>query len=178
MKTLLAHARRRASIPRYRRGLYLLLILLIALIDLAAMGKTSGSLVFYDVRSGKAAVETRAMPFFGTSEHRAARYVEEALLGSESVNLGRLFPKGTRLESLLIRDGVAFVNLSATAAVPAENEVDARRAIATLAAGLERNFRSIKEARVFIAGNEPYAVDLAGTEDFRASSKKTKDVDK
>ncbi len=178
MSALLAAFRRYASVARYRRGFYLLLLLLVALIDFAASGKTFATFVFYGVRNGKPSVEIRALPRFGKRELRAARYVEEALLGSESVSLGRLFPKGTQLESLLIRDGTAFVDLSAAAALPTETEADARRSLATLAAGLERNFRSIKSVRIFIAGHEPFASDFAETEAFSPASKKTKNVDK
>ncbi len=178
MSALFAAFRRYASVARYRRGFYLLLLLLVALIEFTASGKSLATFVFYTVRNGKASVETRSLPRYGKLELRAARYVEEALLGSGTVSLGRLFPKGTRLDSLLIRDGTAFVDLSAAAALPAEAEVDARRSIATLAAGLRRNFRSIKTVRIFIAGHEPFASDLSEKDDFSPSSKKTKIVDK
>ena len=177
MNAALIVFRRYASVARYRRAFYLFLLGSIALIDYLAMGSTSATFVFYNVRNGKAGVETRALPRKGTPEFRAARYVEEALLGSESVSLGRLFPKGTRLESFMIREGIAYLDLSATAALPAEMEVDARRSLAALAAGLERNFGSIKTVRIFIAGHEPYITELAETKDFSPSSKKTKNVD-
>ncbi len=178
MNAALIVFRRYASVARYRRAFYLLLIGLIAAVDYLAMGKSFATFVFYNVRSGRAAVEARPLERWGKPEIRAARYVEEALLGSEAVSLGRLFPKGTRLESFMIRDGIAYVDLSATAALPAETEVDARRSITTLATGLERNFKSIKTARIFIAGHEPFITELAGTEDFSPSPKKTKNVDK
>jgi hypothetical protein len=178
MSTFLIALRKYASVTRYRRAFYLCVLCLVALIDYIAAGRTFGTFVFYRVRSGAAFVETRSLPSWASLELRAARYVEEALLGPESVEAGRLFPKGTRLESLLIRDGVAYVDLSASAALPTETEIDARRSIATLASGLERNFGSIKKALVFISGHEPFAMDRAKEDEIPAAPKKTKSVDK
>jgi hypothetical protein len=159
MNAVLIVLKKYASIAGVRRAFYLFVLCLIALIDFIATGKTSKTFVFYGIRDGAAVVETRQLPRHGALELRATRYVEEALLGPSSVDFGRLFLKGSRLESLFIRDGVAYVNLSAEAALPGETEVDVRGSLATLTSGLLRNFRSIKKVRIFISGHEPFAFD-------------------
>jgi hypothetical protein len=178
MNAALLVFRKYASIVQFRRAFYLAVLCLVAFIDFVAGGKTMETFVFYRVRGGSPSVETRLLPRYAPLELRVARYVEEALLGPATVDLGRLFPKGTRLESSLIRDGIAYVDLSALAALPTETEVDARRPLATLASGLERNFASIKSARIFIAGHEPFVSEEGGKGDFPASPKKAKNVDK
>lgn len=178
MNAALLVFRKYASIAQFRRAFYLAILCLVAFIDFLAGGKTKETFVFYRVRGGSPAVESRLLPRYAPLELRAARYVEEALLGPDAVEMGRLFPKGTRLESLLIRKGIAYVDLSALAALPTETEKDARRSVSTLAAGLERNFTSIKSAQIFIAGHEPFAFEKGGESDFSASPKKVKNVDK
>jgi hypothetical protein len=99
--------------------------------------------------------------------------VEEALLGPVSPNSLPLFPRETRLLSLLYRDGVVYVNLSESAVLPLPEspllpegspvqgallqggEVFVN--METLYSGIKRNFSFVRDLRFFIAGRAAYA---------------------
>jgi hypothetical protein len=82
--------------------------------------------------------------------------VEEALLGPVSLDSVPLFPRGTRLESLLYRDGVVYADLTESAVVPDPEGVDAVTGLNTLYGGIRRNFSYVKDVRLFIGGHETY----------------------
>ena len=165
----------------------LLLVLLailaaVALIEFFVLGLARRTFVFYAIDSGNAVVEERMLKVsrgnqvsrgnrgFGRNRafHSSARevditrYVEEALLGPFSPNSLPLFPKETRLLSLLYRDGVVYVDLSEDAALPPlEGAPVPDRAVfmnmETLYQGIKRNFSFVRDVRFFIAGKAAYA---------------------
>jgi hypothetical protein len=88
--------------------------------------------------------------------------VEEALLGPISANSLPLFPRETRLLSLLYRDGVVYVDLSEDAVLaPMEGAFlsggEVFTSMETLYQGIKRNFSFVKDVRFFIAGKAAYA---------------------
>jgi len=141
-----------------------------ALIEFLVLGLARKTFVFYAIDSGKAFVEERMLrkPVSGgsmrpsTREVQITRYVEEALLGPVSANSLPLFPKETRLLSLLYRDGVVYVDLSEDAALPPLEGASLPgggvfTSMETLYQGIKRNFSFIKDVRFFIAGKAAYA---------------------
>jgi hypothetical protein len=88
--------------------------------------------------------------------------VEEALLGPSSPYSLPLFPRETRLVSLLYRNGVVYADLSEEAVLPpveggpvAGGEVFTN--METLYHGIKRNFSFVRDVRFFIAGKAAYA---------------------
>jgi len=159
-----------------KRKLLLVLLAILAaaaLIEFFVLGLARRTFVFYAIDSGNAVVEERNLkasrgqaPNGGqrssTREVDITRYVEEALLGPISPNSLPLFPKETRLLSLLYRDGVVFVDLSEDAALPPlEGTPVTDRAVfvnmETLYQGIKRNFSFVRDVRFFIAGKAAYA---------------------
>jgi len=143
-----------------------------AFIEFLVLGLARKTFVFYAIDSGKESVEERALktgvnPVRPSSrELQITRYVEEALLGPASAGSLPLFPRETRLLSLLYRDGVVYVDLSEDAAMPlavglpfegpsAGGEVFT--GLVTLYQGIKRNFSFVKDVRFFIAGKAAYA---------------------
>ncbi|MFP3040367.1 GerMN domain-containing protein [Treponema primitia] len=102
-------------------------------------------------------VEDRMVSQTGSRENDISRYVEEALLGPVSLDSAPLFPKGTRLESLLYRDGVIYADLSDSAALAPLEGADVFTGLYTLYGGIKRNFSYVKDVRLFIAGHEVYS---------------------
>ncbi|MDR3303112.1 MAG: GerMN domain-containing protein [Treponema sp.] len=134
---------------------FLLALGALALLDFRAAGRIRRTFVFYTIREQTEVVEARMFPRIvdGLVEERDIhRYVEEALLGPVSPDLGLLFPRGTRLRSLLYRDGRVYVNLSESAVLPAALDVFQRLHI--LREGIDRNFSFVKEVKIFIEGHE------------------------
>jgi hypothetical protein len=77
-------------------------------------------------------------------------------LGPVSPELLLLFPRGTRLKSLLFRDGVVYADFSADAALPPEDGGNALDNFRTLYEGIKRNFSPVKDVRFFIDGNAAF----------------------
>jgi len=151
----------------------------VALIEFLVLGLARKTFVFYAIDSGKAFVEERALKASGSQasfgshassgrEVQITRYVEEALLGPVSANSLPLFPRETRLLSLLYRDGVVYVDLSEDAALPFSAGLppsesaslsgeEVFTSMETLYNGIKRNFSFVKDVRFFIAGKAAYA---------------------
>lgn len=178
MNTVLRQLQLFAAVPSRRRASYIVLLLLIGFIDYAVSYRTARSFEFVSLKDGRSVVERRFLPRNFSVEDAIALYVAEYLLGPTGIDSAFLFDKNASLRSVLVRDGVAHVNLSAEAAFPAESGVDVRASLAILIAGIERNFFSIKHADVYIEGHEPYAVPHSESTPDQSDSKKGKSVDK
>ena len=116
--------------------------------------------VFYAIGSGDITVEERMLRRAESREHDVARYVEEALLGPISQDLLPLFPRGTRLRSLLYRNGVVYADFSGDAALQLVEGGEVFRNFDTLRSGIERNFPGVEEVRFFIEGRAAFAGDF------------------
>ena len=146
-----------------------LLLLAAALADFYVLGLARRTFVFYAITDGHAVVEERMLGVSGRNPRRPpsreldiTRYVEEALLGPVSPDSLPLFPQGTRLLSLLYRNGVVYADLSEDAALPPVEGIPAGAGgvfinFQTLEAGIKRNFSFVRETRFFIAGKAVYA---------------------
>ncbi|GHV80203.1 hypothetical protein AGMMS49944_19940 [Spirochaetia bacterium] len=138
-----------------RRFFSLCLLFLFACADFLLLGLVRRTFVFYSIDDIKTpVVEDRMLVRAGSREYDIARYVEEALLGPVSLDSAPLFPKGTRLESLLYRDGVVYADLTESAAMPSLGGVDVFTGVYTLYGGIRRNFSYVKDVRLFINGHE------------------------
>jgi hypothetical protein len=139
-----------------RRFFYLGLLCLFVLLNLLYPGFTRMTFVFYTVDTEYELVEERMLSLPRDREKQVAVYVEESLLGPASQDTEPLFPRDTRLESLLFRNGVVYLDLSENAVLPLENGGDCFRSLSALNKGIRRNFNFVKEVRLFITGNEAF----------------------
>jgi hypothetical protein len=140
----------------YRRSLYLLLLCVFALAEYIHAALTRTTFVYYSIDGGRPVVETRMLSLSSSREEKLTGYVEETLLGPVSQDSTPLFSRDVRLESLLYRDGVVYLDLSGPAALPLEGGSDVFRSLETLKGGILRNFAFVRELRLFIAGNEVF----------------------
>jgi hypothetical protein len=131
------------------------LLCLFALFDYRRSGLTRTTFVFYSTETGSELVEERMLPLPRDREEKIRFYAAEALLGSAMRDALPLFPRDTRLESLLFRDGVVYLDLSGIAALPVEGG-DSFRSLSALRGGIRRNFGFVKDVRLFIAGHEAF----------------------
>ncbi|MDR2375061.1 MAG: GerMN domain-containing protein [Treponema sp.] len=151
-----------------RRLIVLILAGLFALGDFHALGFIRRTFVFYSVADWSIIVEDRMLRRTGSREDDMIRYVEEFLLGPVSPDLVPLFPRETRLESLLYRDGVAYVDLSGSAVFPTEEQsvlgsgasAEVFGNFETLYRGIRRNFPYVREVRLFVGGNIAFSGEL------------------
>jgi hypothetical protein len=139
-----------------RRFLCLCFLLILAFADFLLLGLARRTFVFYSIGNSHPVVEDRMIAKTGSRENDIMRYVEEALLGPVALDSAPLFPRGTRLSSLLYRDGVVYVDLSESAALPVPAGPGVFAALSVLRGGVKRNFSYVKDVRLFIAGREAY----------------------
>jgi len=165
-----------------KSGFFLLVLLILAiaaLIEFFTLGLARRTFMFYDIDSGVVIIENRLLPvsrgdmlaYYGSRkssprELDITRYVEEALLGPVSSNAMPLFPRETRLCSLLYRNGAVYLDLSEEAALPPPEGGEVFMNMKTLYAGIRRNFPFVRDLRFFIAGKAAYAEAAAEFRQF------------
>ena len=172
-----------------RRLSFLILVCLLALGDFLFSGLVRRTFVFYSFIGREIVVEDRILHRSSDRETDIRRYVEEVLLGPVSPDLAPLFPLDTRLNSIMYRDGLVYVDLSESAALPVEGmevisapllgeastppEGEVFRSLLTLNEGIRRNFRFVKDVRLFIGGNEVFFNEFNGIFAISADNSKT-----
>jgi len=145
-----------------KRCLLLIGILIMVTVgEFIYLGLVRKTFVFYNIGSGVIAVEDRMLIHSKSREDNIIRYTEETLLGPVSPDLMPLFPRGTRLRSLLYRDGTVYIDLTGDAALPPIEGGSVLENFQTFYASIFRNFSYVKNVRFFIEGNAVY------TDEFR-----------
>jgi hypothetical protein len=153
-----------------KRRLFLLAILgIAAFVDFFNLGLVRRTFVFYAIDSGGVTVEDRMLKRSPSREIDITRYVEEALWGPVSPDSLPLFPRETRLRSLLYRDGVVYTDLSEDAALPPVEGGEVLTNFRTLYEGIRRNFSFVRDVRFFIAGRAAYSEEFRQMGNTRAS---------
>jgi hypothetical protein len=143
-----------------RRLVYLLVLVLFTLIEFFQNGLARRTLMFYTISEGTVVVEERFFPRSGSRETDIRRYVEDVLLGPATPDAAPLFPRETRLESLMYRGKILYVGLSEAAALPPLEGGDVFFNYRALYTEIQRNFRYIKDVKLFINGNEVFYGDF------------------
>ena len=156
-----------------RRFLYLAIISLIALGEILFSGLVRRTYVFYSFIEGNTVVENRMLRRAGNRETDIRRYVEDALLGPESPDCAPLFPRETRLNAFMFREGEVYADLTEDAALSFQGEGDVFRGLLTLNEGIRRNFSYVKNVRLFIGGNEVFFKEFRGIFADPADNSKT-----
>jgi spore germination protein GerM len=147
-----------------KRRLILLGILgIIALVEFITLGLARRTFVFYTIDNGMIVVEDRMLKRSPSREVNITRYVEEMLLGPVAPDLLPLFPRETRLRSLLYRNGVVYADFSTDAALPPEEGGETLENFRTMYAGILRNFSFVRDVRFFIAGKAVYVEEFRQT---------------
>ena len=116
--------------------------------------------MFYSHIGDSIVVEDRMLSWSFDRETNVRRYVEEALLGPTSPNLVLLFPRETRLSSLMFREGIVYANLTESAVLPPPGSWNVFRSLLTLNEGIRRNFSYVNDVRLFIGGNEVFSEEF------------------
>jgi hypothetical protein len=133
-----------------------------ALFDIIRQDMSRYTFVFYTFDRGTALVEDRMLPRSAFREENIARYVEETLLGPVSLEAAPLLVRGTRLRSLIFRDGTVYGDISQSAALPVLGaKADVFTGMLTLNQGIRRNFPYVSDVKLFIEGNEVFFKEFA-----------------
>jgi hypothetical protein len=170
IQTKIRSAVRFFTVKSRYRFMTLVLIALVALGDFLMLERVRRTFVFYSAADWSIIVEDRMLRRSGDRETDMIRYVEEVLLGPVSPDLVPLFPRETRLRSLLYRDGLVYVDLSDAAVFPppeqralaSGDKAGLRENFRTLYRGIRRNFPYVRDVRLFVAGNAAFAGEFEG----------------
>jgi len=144
------------SSGKKRNLLFAGLLALTAFVEFSVLGLARRTFVFYTISNGVIVVEDRMLKHSSSREVDIIRYTEETLLGPVSPDLLPLFPRGTKLRSLLYRDGVVFADFSQDASLPPVEGGRTLDNFHTFYAGILRNFSYVKDVRFFIEGTAVY----------------------
>jgi hypothetical protein len=141
-------------------GILLALSLLISLAFFLIMPpeRVARTLFFPGATEAELSGERRLVPRVRDQEKAARLLADEMMLGPTRITLSRVFPRGTRVESLLLRNGVVYVDLNERAMIQSgEMRVDVRTGLAALRRTLLFNLRQLDEVVITINGNVPFA---------------------
>jgi len=147
------------SSPIKRRLLFLIILTAAAVVEFFILGLARRTFVFYNVDNGVTVVEDRMLKYSKLREEDIVRYTEETLLGPVSQDLMPLFPRDTKLKSLLYRNKAVYIDFTESAALPPQVNKkngqwgDVLDNFRTFSKGILRNFPYVKDVRFFIEGN-------------------------
>lgn len=101
--------------------------------------------------------ERRIVTKYGDAERDMEVLLEEIILGPTSLYRSRVLPKATRVQLFMLRDDVAYVDLSREALFADESvRLDFGEAAQVLERSLRYNFRSLDDVVVTIDGQLPF----------------------
>jgi len=143
--------------PVKRCLLLISILLIVALVDFFSLGLARRTLVFYTIKDGVIAVEDRMVKHSQSREDDIIRYVQEALSGPVSPELLPIVTRGTKLKTLLYREGVVYIDLTSEAAMPPIEGGRTLDNFRTFHDGIIRNFSYVKDVRFFIEGTAIFA---------------------
>lgn len=116
-------------------------------------------LFFPDKDGLKVYGELRRLPVRPDLEGNVELYIDEMLLGPEGIDLYRLFPESTALESLLLKGGTLYLGYSENLVTTAETvPMGFLDIIEAAEAAVVFNFPEIKEVKTAVGG-EPVELD-------------------
>jgi len=141
--------------PVKRRLMFICILGTVAVIHFFYMGLNRRTFVFYTVDDRIIYVEDRMLKHSSSKEEDIIRYTEEFLLGPVSPDLIPLFPRETKLKSLMFRNRVVYADFSESAALPPLENLSRKPLdnFRTLYDGILRNFSYVSDVRFFIEGN-------------------------
>jgi len=143
-----------------RRLVWISALALFTLSEFLFFGLARRTFVFYTIDSGVIVVEDRMLKPSKSKEGDITRYTEETLLGPVSPDLSPLFPKETKLKSLLYRNGVVYADFSEEAVFSPLESGNTLHNFKILYTGILRNFSYVKDVHFFIEGNPIYVEEL------------------
>jgi hypothetical protein len=131
----------------------LVLLCAIALADYLTADFTRRTFLFKSMDTRQDNIEERMIMLTGSRETDISRYVEEVILGPLSPESIPLIDRNARLDALLLRENVVYIDLSEEAVIPVA-EYSLLDDFEVLRGEIMRNFPFVAEVRIFIAGNE------------------------
>lgn len=117
---------------------------------------TERSLFFVEPVSRTVVLEHRLIPEKHDLEQNIELLVKDELLGPSLLVRDSVFPEGTILNHILLRDGVLYIDLSIEAVFPSEHSgLNFQDSLKILERTIKFNFREIENIVITIDGSIP-----------------------
>ena len=134
-------------------GCFLLSLLLFLFLD---NGLEPRIMLFPGMNLSKQTGEIRYIPRQASMEERIEKYIQEFILGPSQLDLSRLFPEQTKLQSVILRDSTLYVDFSEDVLFQErDNLLPFEETIELFRHSLIINFRWIKNIYITVNGQLP-----------------------
>ena len=143
-------------------GVLPLILLALSLMIFFIFHNDSQEKIFYFFESGsdKAVGEMRNIPKYSDNEKNIQVYVEELLLGPRGMNLISVFPEGTKLNQLMLREKKLFIDINnMVLETDISKSYNIGKSIKLLRKNIFFNFPDISSIIFTITGEEPDIVE-------------------
>ncbi len=145
-------------------GLSLLILLAVSLLIFFVFSndRHEKAFFFYETGTYNEEGESRVIPGYHEKEKNIRIYVEELLLGPSNVNFEAIFPEGTRLNQIMLREKKLFLDINnMVLKTDISKSYNIGKSIKLLKKNIYFNFPGIDTVIFTISGEEP---DIADTE--------------
>ncbi|WP_020612271.1 GerMN domain-containing protein [Sediminispirochaeta bajacaliforniensis] len=139
-------------------SLLLLALFLLSLTLFLVQGREIRRKVFFfpQYKASMVAGESRNLPVRDDLEGNIELLVDEILLGPIVVTNERLFPEGTKLRTVMVRDKTVYIDLSIEAVLDTKNsELSFQEALGVLRKTVKFNYPSVEKIIITIDGETP-----------------------
>ncbi len=139
-------------------AVFLLLSLIVSLSAFVLFndGQVDRVLFFPGARTARVTGELRRLPGLGDDREDLRLLLNEVILGPVEIQHGRLVPRGTRVRSLIVNDGIAFVNFDQGILFEApDQQLALEEVLDVLRRTIRYNFRSIERVVFTVNGQLP-----------------------
>ena len=128
------------------------------------------TLYFPRTTGSELSAETRLLPRNVPIERSVQLVVEDSILGPKVLFHRRPFPRVTRVRSVMIAEGIAYVNLSTEAILGDDRLYDPATGIEAIRRSVLHNFRRLADAVITIEGQVPFSPAYHGVGNAGGSS--------
>ena len=143
-------------------GILPVIILAVSLIIFFVFFNDKQEKIFYFYESGteKAVGEMRTIPKYNHEEKNIQVYVNELLLGPRGMNLVSVFPEGTKLNQLMLREKKLYIDINnMLLKTDISKSYNIGKSIKLLRKNIIFNFPDISSVIFTITGEEPEIVE-------------------
>jgi hypothetical protein len=111
---------------------------------------------FFEYQQGTLGGEVRSIPWRPSVEDRVLLLVEELLWGPMDPRLSRVFPLGSQVRSILVREGILYVDLSPDVLFTSEDvRIEWNDRLKALHKTLSHNYPRFKKIYITVNGQIP-----------------------
>ena len=103
------------------------------------------------------APERRVVPRRRSAEEQAEVLIEELLLGPVSFDRGQLVPEGSRLNAVMLRNGILYVSLSEVVVALADtDDLPLDQVMEAIERTIRSNLTGVESVEITVGGNNPF----------------------